>query len=274
MRSLLQILMLFFVANSSAQNVAIQIVDEEKKIVPFVSCYFMNSLIYADTNGQIPIKDILGKKVLFKSIGYSDQEKLIDKNIDTVILTKKTYEIPEVTVNAEPEFLEFGFHNKPTNSYQTGNIANTIGVKIEGNGNYSKIETIILDLKKISKGYKLKLYFFDVSKSSNKEGNVLLPGDLLFTKEFITPNSKGIQKVDVSEDNIYFTDAIVVALQRDLEYINNEKLKNPYFKNGGIKITYEHSKANSYIFVKNRWVIFPGPEGRVYNFKIGAIVSQ
>jgi len=274
MKISLSILLFVTWFHSFSQKKVIYILDEDKKAIPFVSCYFMNSLIYADANGQISIKDILGKKVLFKCIGYSDQEKLIDKSIDTVVLTKKTYKIPEVTVNAEPELLEFGFHNKPTNSYQTGNIANTIGVKIEGNGNHSKIETIILDLKKISKGYKLKLHFFDVSKSSNKEGNVLLPGDLLFTKEFITPNSKGKQKVDVSEDNIYFTDAIVVALQRDLEYINNEKLKNPYFKNGGIKITYEHSKANSYIFVKNRWVIFPGPEGRVYNFKIGAIVSQ
>ena len=274
MRTFLQILILLFFANSSAQNMSIQIVDEEKKVIPFVSCYYMNSLIYADANGQIPIEDIFGKKALFKCIGYSDQEKLIDKSIDTIILIKKTYKIPEVTVNAEPELIEFGFHNKQTNSYQTGNVENTIGVKIEGNGNLSKIESIIIDLKKISKGYKLKLYFFDVSKSSNKEGNVLLPGDLLFTKEIVTQNSKGMQKVDVRQDNIYFTDAIVVALQRDLEYIKKEKLKNPYFKNGGIKITYEHSKANSYIFVKNRWVIFPGPEGRVYNFKIGAIVSQ
>ena len=248
--------------------------DSTLEPVPYATCVTSKNSFYVDAFGQFPSQEVLGQKLMVRCLGYETKELIIDQNIDTIFLFPKKYLLKEVTINANPQVEEFGYHKYNTNSYQTGNVENMVGVKIEGNGKNSKIEKIIVEFKKISKGYPFNIYIFEVSKRVNNEGTILVPGDLIFSKRITHNTSKNKSIVDLSKEHLFFKEAIVVGLKRDLNTIKRKIEKKPIFNTGGVKITYEYAQTNSYIFVKNHWVLFPGPDDESWNFKIGIEVKQ
>jgi hypothetical protein len=253
------------VANAQTEYIVVQ--DSlTGNYLPFAQIDAEGEILYCDENGSLSRKNVEGKKLIIRYLGYQSRvvsEIQVDRSI---LLVRETHSLPEVVIHGVLKPYEIGYHKFKTNSRSRGQFVHIFAVHVSSESGGGLISDIMVAFKKIYKGYTFEIFLFEVADDGS-------PGPLIKSDTRIAASSKSLQRFNVEEWNQQIPEkGIFVGFNWP-----DQPATGPPKEFPGVQITYQLSANRSYLFYKNTWHIFDyevlGDEIGVPNFKVGLKVK-
>jgi len=221
---LLTLLLLFSFVSLSAQQIVIAD-SATKETLPYAYIAFLQSdkALYSDKDGKLTLDDRFqaADSICIRMLGYHNRYASLAALHDTVFLTPKAYNLPEVTIQPLSEAIRLGDIKK----YGKSKFIISMGTLFWP----QKIATIIRD-EKYAGCYIEKLLWryhhhsaihYVVRMQLYAVGNDGKPGEpLLQRSDHVTVEGEGLLSIDVSEEHLEFpAEGVFVGLEI-LEEIN------------------------------------------------------
>lgn len=259
------VLVMQFSNTSLAQQVStLKIINNENNDpVAYAEVGTGSFVYYADVDGVVRLEIFPGDSLLFSRIGFLSQELVYSGLNDTIRLEPQKIELPEISIGADPAFLEVGFHRSKILGWSLAarsGTSMTMATLIQPAGIIGKINQIFIGVKNQLKGTKYRICIFETTED-------LKPGKLIYETTHISKNNRNLLKVNVLEADIVFSERGVFAGIRILESEREE--------GATIKLTKTYGTFKSYFLYNNMWFEYDNlnPEYN-FTFRIGLEISK
>ncbi len=231
------------------------------KPIPYVNIWVENENIgtTSEEDGSFSLEIKEEKKIVFSALAY-EVKTISSKDITTVLLVQKTYEMPEILVTAriKTKEIEIGDAEKIHHSQLSGDKPWIFAKLFEFEEKYNEtpfIKEIVFISNNNIKNAKLKIRVFSMNDS--------IPSDDLLSEDIIVTVKKGMKKnkVDISKYNLEIPkEGILIGLEwliideNKYDFVYKEKKKKKSFITYAPSLVINYTdKRLGYTFQGGKW---------------------
>ena len=201
MKYLINLISSLIILNLNAQNKIILLDASDLSPIANAVISFSNCQTISDENGRFNKSKFYSKKVTISHISYQSKSVLLKQGLDTILLNRKEYSIPEIEVSTEKkeQFYELGYYRSKKGLILYNCILahrnSIIATFIPSDSQNSLIEGIYFSKRKKEKESEFVIYLFTV----NEKG---LPGDTIFSKYVLQKELDRKEFLNIREEKL------------------------------------------------------------------------
>lgn len=211
---------------------------ETKEPVPYVSCQLGKQIYYSDLNGAIAPGFANYDTLFLSRMGYKNLSIPLEFITDTIYLDPKINSLSEVKITAKRQSVEIGYHDKKNLGTAGSGSRNQMVTLINGNQITGLVKTVYIHLKQQQKGGLYRINLFSIADDRT-------PGELIYAKDYISPNSKNLLEIDISD--------AAIDLPGKGIFVGVDVIRDENGFAGPVRVTKTFGDPISYFFSVNRW---------------------